>query len=43
MNEWDFRRGASAEDKKEASALDQQFTNYRPSMLRNLGMSTPSA
>ncbi|KAF8610233.1 hypothetical protein BDV93DRAFT_517387 [Ceratobasidium sp. AG-I] len=30
------RRGASAEDKKEAAALDQQFTNYRPSMLRNL-------
>lgn len=32
------RRNASAEDKKEAAALEQQFTNYRPSMLRNLAM-----
>lgn len=31
------RRNASAEDKKEAAALEQQFANYRPSMLRNLG------
>ncbi|CAE6375959.1 unnamed protein product [Rhizoctonia solani] len=30
------RQNASAEDRKEAVALEQQFTNYRPSMLRNL-------
>ncbi|KAG8764279.1 hypothetical protein FRC11_005083 [Ceratobasidium sp. 423] len=30
------RQNPSAEDRKEAVALDQQFTNYRPSMLRNL-------
>ncbi|CAE6392599.1 unnamed protein product [Rhizoctonia solani] len=30
------RENASAEDRKEAVALEQQFTNYRPSMLRNL-------
>ncbi|ELU44750.1 replication factor C [Rhizoctonia solani AG-1 IA] len=29
-------QNASAEDRKEAVALDQQFANYRPSMLRNL-------
>ncbi|KAF8710546.1 Non-repetitive/WGA-negative nucleoporin C-terminal, partial [Rhizoctonia solani] len=30
------RQNASAEDRKEVVALDQQFANYRPSMLRNL-------
>ncbi|KAG8747615.1 hypothetical protein FRC10_000157 [Ceratobasidium sp. 414] len=32
------RHNTSAEDKKEAAALDQQFANYRPSMLRNLAI-----
>ncbi|KAG9079720.1 hypothetical protein FS749_008294, partial [Ceratobasidium sp. UAMH 11750] len=32
------RHNASAEDRKEAAALDQQFANYRPSMLRNLAI-----
>ncbi|QRW15198.1 non-repetitive/WGA-negative nucleoporin carboxy-terminal protein [Ceratobasidium sp. AG-Ba] len=33
-----YLQSATAEDKKEAAALDQQFANYRPSMLRNLAI-----